>query len=126
MCGAYREAGIDLPPFERYDAEHFDGLRVLSGRLPGAACPRRCAAKRGAHRFADGLERRARDAGVGRRGDGLPALRSRRFPSLLRYVELAQPKRVLLNHGWKDFVHRLRRLGIDAEYLEANPQLALF
>jgi hypothetical protein len=33
---------------------------------------------------------------------------------------------VLLIHGWRDFVHRLRALGIDAEYLEHNPQLSLF
>jgi Cft2 family RNA processing exonuclease len=48
------------------------------------------------------------------------------FPSLLRYIEQAQPKKVLLNHGWRDFVWRLRRLGIVAEYLEAHQQLALF
>jgi len=33
---------------------------------------------------------------------------------------------VLLNHGWKDFTYRLRRMGIDAEYLTSNAQLALF
>ena len=48
------------------------------------------------------------------------------YPSLLRYIELAQPKKVLLNHGWRDFVYRLRGLGIDAEYLEEHAQLALF
>ena len=48
------------------------------------------------------------------------------YPSLLRYIERAQPQKVLLNHGWPDFVHRLRRLGIDAEYLEEHAQLSLF
>jgi len=48
------------------------------------------------------------------------------YAALLRYIELAQPRKVLLNHGWRDFVWRLRRLGIDATYLEANEQLALF
>ena len=57
---------------------------------------------------------------------GFPLSDHADFPSLLRYLELAQPKRVLLNHGWKDFAQRLRRLGFDAEYLEANAQLALF
>jgi hypothetical protein len=33
---------------------------------------------------------------------------------------------VLLNHGWRDFVWRLKRMGIDASYLEENEQLALF
>ena len=37
-----------------------------------------------------------------------------RFPALLRYIELAQPKAVVLNHGWRDFVWHLRRLGVGA------------
>jgi Cft2 family RNA processing exonuclease len=57
---------------------------------------------------------------------GFPLSDHADFPSLLRYIELAQPRKVLLNHGWRDFVYRLRGLGIDAEYLESNPQLALF
>jgi putative mRNA 3-end processing factor len=48
------------------------------------------------------------------------------YPALLRYIELAQPKKVLLNHGWRDFTYRLRGLGIDAEYLEEHQQLTLF
>ena len=48
------------------------------------------------------------------------------FPSLLRYIERAEPKKVWLNHGPVDFTGNLRRLGIDAEYLQANQQLALF
>jgi Cft2 family RNA processing exonuclease len=48
------------------------------------------------------------------------------FPALLEYIERAQPGKVWLNHGWPDFVWRLRRLGINAEYLEAHQQLALF
>jgi hypothetical protein len=48
------------------------------------------------------------------------------FAALIRYIELAQPAKVLLNHGWKDFAWRLKRMGIDATYLEANEQLALF
>ena len=31
------------------------------------------------------------------------------YAALLRYIELAQPRKVLLNHGWKDFAWRLRR-----------------
>jgi Cft2 family RNA processing exonuclease len=48
------------------------------------------------------------------------------YAALLRYIELAQPKKVLLNHGWKDFAFRLRALGVDATYLEAHEQLSLF
>ena len=48
------------------------------------------------------------------------------YPALLEYIERAQPKKVILNHGWRDFTHRLRALGINAEYLEPNAQLSLF
>jgi putative mRNA 3-end processing factor len=57
---------------------------------------------------------------------GFPLSDHADFPSLLRYIELAQPKKVLLNHGWRDFTYRVRKLGVDAEYLEPNVQLALF
>ncbi|GAC1613588.1 MAG: hypothetical protein NVS9B12_14770 [Vulcanimicrobiaceae bacterium] len=57
---------------------------------------------------------------------GFPLSDHADYPALLRYIELAQPKKVLLNHGWRDFVHRLRAAGIDAEYLEENTQLSLF
>ncbi|HVA28525.1 MAG TPA: MBL fold metallo-hydrolase RNA specificity domain-containing protein [Candidatus Baltobacteraceae bacterium] len=48
------------------------------------------------------------------------------FPSLLRYIGRSEPKNVWLNRGGRDFAGHLRRSGIDAEYLEANQQLALF
>ncbi len=48
------------------------------------------------------------------------------YPALLQYVERAQPRKVLLNHGWRDFVYRLRALGVNAEYLEDHAQLSLF
>ena len=48
------------------------------------------------------------------------------YPSLLQTIERVQPRKVLLVHGRDDFTHRLRRLGIDAEYLEEHAQLSLF
>jgi len=48
------------------------------------------------------------------------------YPALLRTIELVRPRKVLLVHGRDDFTHRLRRLGIDAEYLEEHAQLSLF
>lgn len=48
------------------------------------------------------------------------------YPALLRTIELVRPRKVLLVHGRSDFTHRLRRLGIDAEYLEEHAQLSLF
>jgi len=126
ISAVYAEAGVALPACERYAADTFDGRRVLlwppSGRnLPKAVRGR---AVRTASLTGWSVARETRAWGGA--DTGFPLSDHADFPSLLRYVELAQPKRVLLNHGWKDFAHRLRRLGIDAEYLEANQQLALF
>lgn len=126
MAQVYRDAGVALPAHDRYDAKTFDGARVLvwppSGRaLPAAVRgkPVRTAALTG-WVIAKGMNARyGTDA-------GFPLSDHADFPSLLRYIELAQPKKVLLNHGWRDFTYRLRRMGIDAEYLESNAQLALF
>jgi Cft2 family RNA processing exonuclease len=126
MAAVYEDAGVVLPPYRRYDAQTFDGASVLvwppSGRaLPAAVRGKavRTAALTGWVIGKSANYRYGTDA-------GFPLSDHADFPSLLRYIELAQPKKVLLNHGWKDFVYRLRGLGIDAEYLERNPQLALF
>jgi hypothetical protein len=126
MAQAYERCGVRLPPYELYDAKTYDGTRALiwppSGKTRPAALkdkPARTAmltgwALNGGTRWQFG-------------SDAAFALSDHAdFPSLLRYIELAQPRKVLLNHGWKDFVWRLRRMGIDATYLEENEQLALF
>jgi Cft2 family RNA processing exonuclease len=124
---AYLEAGVPLPACERYDAERFDGLRVLLWPPSGRSLPKavRGRSVRTASLTGWSVSRETRAWGGGA-DTGFPLSDHADFPSLLRYLELAQPKRVLLNHGWKDFAQRLRRLGFDAEYLEANAQLALF
>ena len=53
------------------------------------------------------------------------ALRPRRLPALLRYIELAQPRAVVLNHGGR-LAHHVERLGIETTYLEPHEQLGLF
>ena len=90
-----------------------------------AAESRACAAN--PHRDADGLGARCRRCISLWRRCNYP--RSRITPTFRRswhYIERAEPKKVFLNHGWRDFVWRLRRMGIDAEYLEQHQQLALF
>jgi Cft2 family RNA processing exonuclease len=126
IARVYEEAGVALPPYEKYDAQTFDGTRVLVWPPLGRALPRALAGKptRTAALTGWAIDRNATyrygaDA-------AFPLSDHADYPSLLRYIELAQPRRVLLNHGWRDFVHRLRKLGINAEYLEANQQLALF
>jgi Cft2 family RNA processing exonuclease len=124
MADVYETAGVALPPFERYDARTFDGTRALLWPPSGKALP---AAVRGKPVRTASLTGWVVGRGGWQRTDaGFPLSDHADFPSLLRYVELAQPKRVLLNHGYRDFVHRLRRLGVDAEYLGENAQLALF
>jgi Cft2 family RNA processing exonuclease len=126
MARVYEEAGVDLPPYERYDATGFDGTSALVWPPSGRALP---AAVRGKPVRTASLTGwvLGRGTNFARGSDaGFPLSDHADYPSLLRYIELAQPKKVLLNHGSRDFTQRLRKLGVDAEYLEANPQLALF
>jgi Cft2 family RNA processing exonuclease len=126
MARLYEEAGVALPPYEKYEADAFDGTRVLVWPPSGRALPRALAGKatRSAALTGWAIDRNA----TYRYGTdtAFPLSDHADYPALLRYIELAQPRRVLLNHGWRDFVHRLRKLGVNAEYLEANGQLALF
>ncbi len=135
MARVYDEAGVAMPPHDKYDANVYDGTSVLLWPPSGRALPKAVRHRKvrtasltgwtlGRTPSADG----SRPAGGGRFGvdAGFPLSDHADFPSLLKYIELAQPRKVLLNHGYKDFTHRLRRMGIDAEFLEANPQLALF
>jgi Cft2 family RNA processing exonuclease len=122
----YEDAGVQMPPYERYDAATYDGTRALvwppSGKNPPKALrnkPTRTAVLTGWALDKGAAFRYGADTAI-------PLSDHADYPSLLRYVELAQPKKVLLNHGWKDFAWRLKRLGIDATYLEPYEQLALF
>ncbi len=126
MARVYEEAGVALPPYRRYDAAAFDGRSALIWPPSGRALP---TAVRGKAVRTAALTGWVLGRGAnfnGRTDAGFPLSDHADYPSLLRYVELAQPKKVLLNHGGREFVGRLRKLGIDAEYLEANAQLALF
>jgi Cft2 family RNA processing exonuclease len=126
MTRVYEEAGVAMPPYEKYDVATFDGTRALVWPPSGRALP---AAVRGRTVRTAALTGWvvAKGANFWQQTDaGFPLSDHADFPSLLRYVELAQPRKVLLNHGWRDFTQRLRRAGVDAEYLEANAQLALF
>jgi Cft2 family RNA processing exonuclease len=126
ISAVYAEAGVDLPHCARYDAETFDGAGVLLWPPSGRSLPKAVRGRNVRTASLTGWSVARDTQWRGGADTGFPLSDHADFPSLLRYVELAQPRKVLLNHGWKDFVHRLRRLGIDAEYLESNPQLALF
>ena len=125
MCEVYEASGVALPPYRKYDAS-FDGTGALVWPPGGRALPKAVRGKAVRTAMLTGwtLDRSAPFRyGVDR---GFALSDHADYPSLLRYIELAQPKKVLLNHGWRDFTYRLRRLGIDAEYLEEHAQLALF
>ena len=126
MARVYQEAGVALPPHEGYDATSCDGTRVLLWPPSGRALPK---ALRGRPVRTAALTGWAIAKGARYRhgtDTGFPLSDHADFPALLRYIDLARPRKVLLNHGWRDFTPRLRKLGIDAAYLESDPQLALF
>ena len=125
MCSVYRECGVELPPYKRYDAHSFDAQSAVvwppSGMLPKALRTKRVST---AILTGWSLDRSALFRYGADRGFALSDHAD--YPALLRYIELAQPKKVLLNHGWRDFVYRLRAIGVNAEYLEEHAQLTLF
>ena len=125
MAEVYAAQGQPLPPWTRYDSEQFlPECAVIwppgNGSVPKVLDPKevRTAALTG-WALAGGTARSRTDV-------VFPLSDHADFPSLVRYVELAQPKKVLLNHGFRECVAHLRKLGIDAEFLDANPQLSLF
>jgi Cft2 family RNA processing exonuclease len=122
----YEACGVCMPPYARYRADAFDPASALIWPPGGKALPKalRDREVRTAVLTGWSLDRGALFRYGTQRGFALSDHAD--YPSLLRYVELAQPKKVLLNHGWRDFVYRLRALGVDAEYLEAHAQLTLF
>jgi len=126
LAKVYAECGVVLPAYRRYDAnEAVDGCAIV-WPPGGKALPRAVRGKRVRTAILTGwaIDR----GGFYRYGvdRGFALSDHADYPALLRYIELAQPRKVLLNHGWRDFVYRLRALGIDAEYLERHPQLSLF
>ncbi len=126
IAQVYTQCGVRLPAWETYDATTYDGSRALIWPPSGKSTPLAVRDKpvRTAVLTGWALGGSARyQYGV----DAAFALSDHAdFPALLDYIERAQPRKVLLTHGWKDFVWRLRRMGIDATYLEPNEQLALF
>jgi Cft2 family RNA processing exonuclease len=125
MSRVYLDCGVELPAFERYDPQTCDPNSVFVWP-PGATLPKelRDRSVRTAVLTGWALDRGA----LFRYGTqhGFPLSDHADYPALLKYIELAQPRKVYLNHGWRDFVFRLRGLGVDAEYLEENAQLTLF
>jgi Cft2 family RNA processing exonuclease len=126
LCNVYEQCGVTLPQYVKYDAQSFNKEGVVIWPPSGRALPKALQGKPVRTAMLTGwtMDRSAPFRyGVDR---GFALSDHADYPALLRYIELAQPKKVLLNHGWRDFTYRLRGLGIDAEYLEEHQQLSLF
>jgi putative mRNA 3-end processing factor len=126
MCDVYRSCGVALPAYTRYDAHAFDTQSVVIWPPSGRSLPKALRGKPVRTAVLTGWTVDRSTAfryGVDR---GFALSDHADYPALLRYIELAQPKKVLLNHGWRDFVYRLRGIGVNAEYLEEHAQLWLF
>lgn len=125
MAEVYEQQGMPLPPWVRYDAAAFDPESAVLWPPGNGSVPKtleRSAARTAAltgWSLAGGTVRTRTDV-------AFPLSDHADFPSLVRYIETAQPKKVLLNHGFRECTGHLRKLGIDAEFLDANPQLSLF
>ena len=125
MSEIYQHCGIRLPHYRLYEDACFDGESAVIWPPSGKRLPEtihgktvRTASLTG-WSLGGGVYRPRHDR-------GFPLSDHADFPSLLKYVELAQPKKVLLNHGYKTFVEQLRKRGVQAEYLEEHGQLSLF
>ncbi len=126
MAEAYVRCGIALPEYTRYQPASFHGNQALIWPPSAKALPRFFGRRRTRTAALTGW---AIDGSAHRRHGvdrAFPLSDHADYPGLLAYVERAQPRKVLLNHGRRDFVHRLRGLGVEAEFLERHAQLALF
>lgn len=126
MTAVYQAAGVTMPAYERYDSATFDGAHALIWPPSGNGLPAAVRNRKVRTAALTGWVVAKSTRGWVRADTGFPLSDHADFPSLLRYVELAQPRKVLLNHGGRDFVYQLRKRGVDAEYLESHAQLALF
>jgi len=124
MAQTYADCGVALPAHRAYDQQTFAGDAAVIWPPSARALPW-VAGRRVRDAVLTGwaMDRSARYRYGATRAFALSDHAD--YPSLLRYIEMAQPTKVLLMHGRRDFTDRLRRLGIDAEYLEEHAQLAL-
>jgi Cft2 family RNA processing exonuclease len=126
MSRVYENAGVQVGAYETYDPQTYDGTRALIWPPSGKRRPQAAHTRPLRTAMLTGW---ALDPGAAFRygvDEMIPLSDHADFPALLAYIEAAQPKKIWLNHGMPDFVWRLRRLGIDAEYLEAHQQMGLF
>lgn len=125
VCSAYETLGVNLGAWQQYEEAGRAGHVLVMppdarrGSLMKKIFPRFEIAVTGwavdpGSRFRLGVDR------------ALPYSDHADFDELIEYVERAQPSKVYCVHGFQDFVHHLRRAGIDARWLAPQSQLELF
>jgi putative mRNA 3-end processing factor len=125
VCDAYVAAGVNLGPYRRYryidragyavvappEARRSLMIEYIRNRVEIAVTGWACDANA---KFRLGVD------------FALPYSDHADFPELLDFVARAQPAKVYCVHGFPDFVHHLRKTGVNAEWLAPNRQLELF
>jgi Cft2 family RNA processing exonuclease len=124
LTRVYEKLGMEFPPFHEFNAREVTGRIVIcpahsSGILSTIANLRTAV-----------ITGWALDAGTiyrHRCTAAFPLSDHADYPSLLKFVELVQPKRVLTVHGFaREFAATLRQRGVDALALGQDNQLDLF
>lgn len=125
LCTAYETLGVNLGAWQPYEEADRAGHVLV---MPPDA-RRGSLMKKIFPRFEIAVTGWAVDAGMRFRLGvdlALPYSDHADFNELIEYVERAQPSKVYCVHGFQDFVHHLRRAGIDARWLAPQSQLELF
>jgi Cft2 family RNA processing exonuclease len=116
MTEVYRELGIPFGPFERFDPlDYRDRVLVFPPHLSTSPVLTRIQ-----DRYAIAVTGWAidnRQKAWYRSDTSFPLSDHADFEDLIKYVELAQPKKVFLIHGFEEFAEHLAPLGIETENL---------
>jgi Cft2 family RNA processing exonuclease len=125
ICDVYRAAGIELGPYKNFDRDAVTGHAFVTP----PETRRMKIVERLPNRVDIAVTGWARDASAKfRLGVDVALAYSDHadFPELLDFVARAGPRKVYCLHGFPEFVHHLRRAGVNAEWLAPNVQMELF
>ncbi|MHB8462946.1 MAG: MBL fold metallo-hydrolase RNA specificity domain-containing protein, partial [Vulcanimicrobiaceae bacterium] len=126
IADVYVACGVALPTYRRFtDFETFADGAALIWPPASKSLPRSIASKRVVSATLTGWTADKNSYARYRASRGFSLSDHADYPALLRYIEIAQPRRVLLFHGNHGFAKRLDSLGIQASVLEEREQLSL-
>ena len=126
IADVYVQCGVALPGYRRFNEfETFSDGAALVWPPASKSLPRTIAKKQVVGAMLTGWTADKRSYAGYRSNRGFSLSDHADFPALVHYIELAQPKRVLLFHGNHGFAQHLRSLGIEASVLGEPDQLSL-